>query len=221
MPLAAVRSDARRMSGAEFRSFQEERPDHERWELIEGLPVMMTPPFMEHNRIATNLENLLNAALRDHDPTRTAVQRPGIECAWPDAIVGQLGKRGDYRPEPDVAVVSYDDVIAGKRFTASGFLLAEVVSSTDEETTRVGGERWVDVKVRLYQSHAPCEAVVLVEQDRVHITVLTQEERGWARRDLRDLDDPVLISSMGLSCTVGDIYAETRWQPRAVPGHTP
>ena len=108
------------MSGAEFRSFQEKRPDHERWELIGGLPVMMTPPFMEHNRIASNLENLLNAALREHDATRMAVQRPGIECEWPDAVVTQLGKRGDYRPEPDVAVVSYDDVVAGKRFTAAG-----------------------------------------------------------------------------------------------------
>ncbi|MER7585875.1 MULTISPECIES: Uma2 family endonuclease [Bacteria] len=221
MPLAAVRSQARPMSGAEFRSFQEKRPDHERWELIGGLPVMMTPPFMEHNRIASNLENLLNAALREHDATRMAVQRPGIECEWPDAVVTQLGKRGDYRPEPDVAVVSYDDVVAGKRFTAAGFLLAEVVSSTDEETARVGGERWVDVKVRLYQSHAPCEAVVLIEQDRVHLTVLTREEEGWIRQDLKDLDDPIAIPSMGLSCTVGDIYADTRWQPRAVPGHTP
>ena len=221
MSLAAIRTETRRISGAEFRSFQEGRPDHERWELIEGVPVMMTPPFMEHNRIATNLENLLNVALMAHDATRTAIQRPGIECAWPAAIVKQLGKRGDYRPEPDVAVVNDEDVVAGKRFTAEAFLLAEVVSSTDEETIRVGGERWVDVKVKLYQSHAPCEAVVLVEQDRVHLTVLSREGRGWDRRDLKDLDDPVSIPSMGLSCTVGDVYAGTRWLPRAVPGHKP
>ena len=221
MPLAAVRTDAERMSGSEFRAFQDGRPDHERWELIAGVPVMMTPPFMEHNRIATNLENLLNVALLDHDPSRTAVQRPGIECVWPEAIVKQLGKRGDYKPEPDVAVVSQADVISGKRFTAKAFLLAEVVSSTDEETVRVGGERWVDVKVRLYQSHAPCEAVVLVEQDRVLVTVLTRDGGTWENQDLDDLGDTLSIPAMGLSCTVGDVYAGTRWQPRVVPGLTP
>jgi Uma2 family endonuclease len=76
-----------RMSGAEFRSFQERRPDRERWELVAGVPVMIIPPTIAHNRIASNLERLLNDALDLHDPSRMAVQRPGIE----------LGS-GDYRP---------------------------------------------------------------------------------------------------------------------------
>ena len=46
MSLAIARSSPVRMSGTEFRSFQTKRPDHERWELIEGVPVMMTPPFV-------------------------------------------------------------------------------------------------------------------------------------------------------------------------------
>lgn len=94
-----------RMSGPEFRAFQEGRPDHERWELIEGVPVMMTPPLMEHNVIATNLQNLLNAALREHDETRYAAQRPGIEFPWPTPILAEMEKNGDYKSEPDVAVV--------------------------------------------------------------------------------------------------------------------
>lgn len=40
-----------RMSGEAFRRFQDGRPDHERWELIAGVP-MMTPPTIAHNRIA-------------------------------------------------------------------------------------------------------------------------------------------------------------------------
>jgi len=28
----------------EFRAFQNRRPDHERWELLVGVPMMMTPP---------------------------------------------------------------------------------------------------------------------------------------------------------------------------------
>jgi hypothetical protein len=33
---------AGRMSGERFRLFQEGRPDHERWELVGGVPMMMT-----------------------------------------------------------------------------------------------------------------------------------------------------------------------------------
>jgi hypothetical protein len=29
-----------RMTGAQFRSFQESRPDRERWELVKGTPMM-------------------------------------------------------------------------------------------------------------------------------------------------------------------------------------
>jgi Uma2 family endonuclease len=215
MPLAAVVSAPARMSGAEFRSFQERRPDHERWELVGGVPVMMTPPLMEHNRIATNLENLLNAALRDHDPARIAVQRAGIEAPWPDAIVAELGKGGEYRPEPDVAVVNYDEAVGGARFTSVAYLLAEVISATDEDLTPHGAARWIDVKVRLYQSHAPCEAILLVEQEQVHVTLFARGPQGWQRQDLTGMDDAVDLPSMGLSCTVGDLYADTRWSPRS------
>lgn len=68
-----------RLSPAAFRSFQAARPDEERWELIDGTPVMMTPPLIDHNRIASTLERLLNDALERHDPGREAVQRPGLE----------------------------------------------------------------------------------------------------------------------------------------------
>lgn len=213
MRLAAIRSDPR-MSGPEFRAFQEGRPDHERWELIEGVPVMMTPPLMEHNVIATNLQNLLNAALREHDETRYAAQRPGIEFPWPAPILAEMEKNGGYKPEPDVAVVDYDDVINQKRFTDTAYLLAEVVSSTDEDLTPVRGERWIDVKVRLYRENTPCEAILVLEQERVSVTLHARDAKGWTSRELTGLDDDLAIPSMGLTCKVGDFYKDTRWQPR-------
>ena len=109
---------AGRMSVERFRAFQDGRPDHERWELIAGVPMMMTPPTITHNRIASNLERLLNDALAD-DETRTAAQRLGIE----------LGS-GEFRPEPDVAVIDAD-YEADQRFVERAYLLAEIVSTTD------------------------------------------------------------------------------------------
>jgi hypothetical protein len=70
MPIATAHFSTRRMTGAQFRSFQETRPDHERWELVKGVPIMMVPPTISHQQIAGNLEWLLNDALAKHDPTR-------------------------------------------------------------------------------------------------------------------------------------------------------
>src|SRR6516164_408420 len=67
MGVAAQRPGrAGRMSAQQFRTFQDGRPDHERWELIAGVPMMMAPPTIAHNRIASNLERLLNDALASH-----------------------------------------------------------------------------------------------------------------------------------------------------------
>ena len=64
-----------------FRAFVETRPEEERWELIDGVAVMMNPPTLAHQRIAGNLERLLNSALETHDPGRMAFQRPGLDLA--------------------------------------------------------------------------------------------------------------------------------------------
>jgi hypothetical protein len=42
------------MTGAQFRSFQETRPDHERRELVNGAPMMMVTRTTAHQRIADN-----------------------------------------------------------------------------------------------------------------------------------------------------------------------
>jgi Uma2 family endonuclease len=56
------------LSVASFRAWLASRPDEEHWELIGGVPVMMTPPNRRHQRIASNLEALLNAALQRSHP---------------------------------------------------------------------------------------------------------------------------------------------------------
>jgi Uma2 family endonuclease len=62
------------LSVASFRAWLTSRPDEEHWELIEGVPMMMTPPNRRHQRIASNLENLLNAALKRHNPALVAIE---------------------------------------------------------------------------------------------------------------------------------------------------
>jgi hypothetical protein len=62
--VGAARPPAPILSVASFRMWLASRPEEEHWELIEGMPMM--PPNCRHQHIASNLEALLNAALRHH-----------------------------------------------------------------------------------------------------------------------------------------------------------
>jgi Uma2 family endonuclease len=192
------------MSAPEFRAFEAGRPEHERWELIAGVPVKMVPPLLVHNRIADNLSRLLNAALDAHDPTRFSIQRSGVE----------LGLDTDeYRPEPDVMVLD-SDYAPEQRYVERAYLLAEIVSSTDYERIPGGGEPWIEVKRRLYLAHAHCQAVLIIEQSRIEVRLDVRTEEGWRSSKLADPDDELVLPTFGLRCLVGDLYEATPLRPR-------
>lgn len=192
---------AGRMSGERFRLFQESRPDHERWELVAGVPMMMTPPTIAHNRIAGNLERLLNDALTAQDLGRIAMQRPGIE----------LGS-GEFRPEPDVAIIDAD-YEPDQRFVDRAYLLAEIVSATDGTRVPDTETKWIDVKRTIYLAHAACEAVLIIEQDRMEVRLDVKSPSGWNSQTLGAAND-LKLPAFGLQCAVLDLYEGTPLQPR-------
>jgi Uma2 family endonuclease len=202
MAIALSETFAGRMSGAEFRSFQERRPDHERWELLAGVPMMMTPPTLAHNWIATNLDRLLNDALDKHESSRIAVQRTGIELGI-----------DNYRPEPDVAVIDADFAI-NQRFVTRAYLLAEIVSISDEIGVPRTREPWIDVKRRIYQAHTPCEAVLIVQQDRIEAEVDIRNGDSWQSGTLIGAEAELHLPQFGLSCPLGTLYEGTPLRPR-------
>lgn len=198
---------AGRMSAERFCTFQNGRPDHERWELIAGVPMMMTPPTIAHNCIAGNLERLLNNALAAHDRTRLATQRPGID----------LGS-GEFRPEPDVGIIDAD-YEADQRFVDRAYLLAEIVSTTDDVRVPGTDTKWIDVKRSIYLDHAVCEAVLIIEQDRMEVRVDVRSDQGWVSKTLGPADDLHLLS-FGPSCPVVALYESTPLQPRPSRQHS-
>ena len=187
-----------RMSPQEFRAFQDGRPDEERWELYDGVPVMMSPALLTHNRIASNLERLLNDALASHDPSRLAQQRPGLELAG----------SGDYRPEPDLAVMD-SDYQPDQRYLTRAYLLAEIASTTDRDSVPGRREAKLDAKRRIYRAHDACEAILSVEQDRMEALVELRTDRGWMERRLSGPDAELALPSFGLRCRLGDLYEHT------------
>jgi Uma2 family endonuclease len=186
-----------RMSGPEFRAFQAKRPDHERWELIEGVAVMMASSTIAHNVIMGNLCAILNDRLERYASSLVAIQRPGLE----------LGD-GDCKPEPDLAVVDADFAV-GQRFAERAYLVAEVLSAADELEVPDADRKWIDVKRDIYRSHAHCEAVLLIAQDRMEVALDLRTQSGWTTSIASGERAEIALPTFGSRWIVGDLYRFT------------
>ena len=184
-----------RMSVELFRGFVEGRPDEEHWELIDGVAMMMAPPTKAHQRIASNLERLLNDALERHSPALVAYQRVGVN----------LGPNvQDYDPEPDVTVVDADG--DDERYSDRFYLAAEIVSSSDHS--------YVESKREIYKLHEACTCILTVQQDRFEVRTDLRTDTGWSEQVLKQSDDLLALPAFGLSCSVADLYRGTPLMPR-------
>ena len=187
--VGAVHQHAPILSVASFRAWLASRPDEEHWELIEGVPMMMTPPNRRHQRIASNLETLLNAALKRHDPALAAYQNIGVN------VVSTV----PYDPEPDVVVIREDEN-PDPRYAERFYLAAEVLSESDQGV--------IESKRDIYRAHPPCLCILLVRQDRVEIIVERRTDDGWRSQVLRGADE-LLLPEFGLKCAVREVYSDT------------
>ena len=184
------------MSIAAFRAWVETRPEAEHWELIAGVPTMMAPATRDHQRIASNLERLLNDALETSGASYEAYQRSGLNLA---------SVAPDYDPEPDVVVIGADEP-GTERYADRFYLAAEVVSKSDQKT--------VEAKRRVYQRHPDCRCVLVIQQTRFEISVSLPSDAGWTERRLSSADESLVLPDFGLTCTLADIYRGTSLQPR-------
>jgi Uma2 family endonuclease len=196
--MASVHHAQQRMSVGQFRQFVEGRPDKERWELIDGVAMMMAPPTLAHQRIASNLERLLLDALEAHAPALTAFQAIGVN-------VGPAIE--DYDPEPDVVVTdSSVEEAQGERYADRFYLAAEIVSSNE----RVD----IDRKRSIYKLHEACSCIMTVQQDRFEVRIDRRTETGWSDQVLKQADDVLALPDFGLRCKVSDLYRGTPLMPR-------
>jgi Uma2 family endonuclease len=192
---AATQAFAGTMDVDEFMAFLETRPDEERWELIEGVAVMMAPPSYAHQRIASNLCAFLNDAFAMQRLDLFAYQRAGVR---------NPGLR-NFQPEPDVVVVPG---VAGYDLYSERFQLAgEILSPTN---TR----REIDLKLRRYQE-APDNMYAVVIEPREFLVELRARRLNWQSTMLRKADDPIAMPEFGLSCRVIDLYRGTPLDPQS------
>jgi Uma2 family endonuclease len=175
-------------------AFLETRPDEERWDLIEGIAVMMAPPSYAHQRIASNLSQLLNIAfaVRKLDLFAyigTAVRSPGVR---------------NFQPQPDVVVTpgvsGYD--LYSERFQ----LAAEVLSSTN-------GRQEIDLKLCRYRE-APDNLYAVVIAPREFLVEIHSRRGNSQPAILTKPDDSIEMPEFGLRCRVADLYVGTPLDPQ-------
>ena len=134
--------------------------------------MMMTPPNRRHQRIASNLESLLNTALKRHDPLLVAYHDIGVN------IVSTV----PYDPEPDVAVIREDEN-PNPRYADRFYLVAEVLSESDKGI--------IESKRDIYRAHPSCTCILLISQDRMEIVVDRRTGNTWTLEVLGVGDDLV------------------------------
>lgn len=182
--------DSRLWTADQFLQFYMTRPDEERWQLVDGLALMMTPSTFGHQKIGKRLLNLLDRALNRHRPELEAFYEMGLRIPGVD----------HFHPEPDLLVLeagaSFD------RYADRFFLVAEVISPSNSA-------EMIERKLELYKSHPDNLYCLTVDQDSVHVA-LYASETGWSRTDLTSPDDVLRLSAFGFETRLSDIYAGTR-----------
>jgi Uma2 family endonuclease len=180
----------------QFHALRDERPKEEKWELIDGVPMMMPPPTVMHVRIARNLETLLNARLAAMKPEWQADREVGLWLAGDEK----------YNPEPDVTVIDTDFVV-GQIYVQRFYLVAEVLSESDKKPV-------LEAKLRYYQDHEHNRCVLLVRQDRVSGVQYDRQARGdWRRRQLAKPGAVLTFPDIGAVGRLGDLYRSTPLDP--------
>jgi Uma2 family endonuclease len=183
-----VRQDGK-FTVEEFFALIESRPEEERWQLIDGVAMMMPPPTLVHQRIALNLAFELNAHFRAHHPGLCAFHEVGLMV--PEAEL--------FRPEADVAVL--DAMAEYESYANKFYFVAEILS--DSNTNRD-----IAVKRQRYLQHPDNLYFVLIEQKRVWIEVLGRAT-GWQPVVLETLDAALELPEWGFRTTLANLYRGT------------
>jgi len=179
------------MTVDEFYEFTDRRPDEEKWELIDGEPILNAAPSRLHQRIVKNV--LVALTLLEREPGAT----------W--EVLSDLGVRVSEtkRPEPDIIIfprtgASLD--LQG-RDRSDPLVAFEVLSPSTEDRDL----RW---KRTAYTSLASLTHYVVIAQDAVEVVVFARDN-GFAEKRLRSLNDTVDVPALGISLLLAEIYRGT------------
>lgn len=195
-----------RMTLEAFHAFYGARPAREKWELIDGVAMMMPPPSLVHQRISKNIDTLLT--------TRLVLVRPDWMA---DREIGVLVADDDrYNPEPDVTVID-TEIEIGQFYAERFYFVAEVLSDSNRPEQSADADKPIVLAKKLgyYQRHEHCRGVLIVRQDMIEADLHVRTSTGWICHELRTHDARIVIPDIGDIGPLADLYRHTPLFPKS------
>jgi Uma2 family endonuclease len=178
------------MTVEEFYAFTDKRPDDEKWELIDGEPVLNASPSRFHQRIMKNLVVALGS--REQAAGATWEMLPGLGVLVSDTS----------RPEPDVLILPNSPSVDLTRRDRDDVIVAFEIMSPSTASRDL---KW---KRSAYTSLPSLTHYVIVAQDAVEVVVFARDS-GFAEQRMNSLDDVLTFPALGVSLPLSEIYRNT------------
>jgi Uma2 family endonuclease len=179
------------MTVEEFYAFTDTRPDEEKWELIDGEPILSAAPSRLHQRIVKNLILALGNRERELAVSWTVLPGLGVRVSDTD------------RPEPDVLVIPSDfrSLDPQERDTSDVIVAFEVLSPS----TKGRDLRW---KRTAYTGLPSLTHYIVIAQDVVEVIGFARDA-GFAEERFRSIHKVIELRSLGTSLPLAEIYCDT------------
>jgi Uma2 family endonuclease len=179
------------MTVEEYFSFTDTRPDNEKWELIDGEPILNASPSKLHQKIFRNLIFVLGTLERQTSRPWEAI--PGVGVRISETSL----------PEPDVFILPIGAIQRDpySRETQDVIVAFEILSPSTADRDL----RW---KRAAYTSLPSLFYYVVIAQDAVDAVVFAREN-GFAELHVRSSAESIELPALGISLPLAEIYHGT------------
>lgn len=187
----ALRSDDR-VSLADFEEMLADKPEGEKWELIDGrIYKSMVGATWEHHVIIANIDYAISAHLR----TKAIPCRTFRETFYLKELSDELNAL------PDL-MVRCGPLPSGATFINDPLVLFEVVSRGSQARDRM-------TKRIAYQRLPSLKHYVLIERDRILVDHYVRRDDGWhGEPPLETLADTLRLAAIDFMMPVAEIYRD-------------
>lgn len=169
---------------SEFLQFTQTRPDEEKWELLDGVPVLNASAVRHHQRIITNLLRRLETLETLHNGFWEAI--PGIGARVSDYSL----------PVPDVMIVPPGD--GNAHYCDNMSVAFEVLSPSNKQ-------RDMNWKRKAYASMASVNHYVILAADKTEVLQFSRAT-GWNEQRLSRASNRIEFIELQFGLSLGDIY---------------
>jgi Uma2 family endonuclease len=178
------------MTIEEFLAFTDTRPEEERWELIEGVPVLNPSPIDYHQIVVTNISGFLWRFKGEQHPSWLPLIGTGTRVPVSTHSL----------PQPDVMVKEHPPT--GSSVSDDALVLFEVLSRSNTKADQA----W---RRRVYASVPNCQHYITVSLKGVEV-VAYDRASDWRDRSIVSLAEALALPALDLAIPLADIY---RWTP--------